>query len=134
MSASDLTSGIEGVEGRGKGKTARHGQEPEEEGHTAETLPNIPPMNPPPPDDLLGFFRSHSSIAARFDSSSFFAYSIGISFPSYAFKIGRTSGVLKIAIAINQLNAMRGTWEWTYILGMGSNQSIPVLRPFLPMV
>ena len=51
-------------------------------GHTAETLPNIPPRNPPPPEDLFGFLRSHSSIAALFDSSSFLAYSIGISFPS----------------------------------------------------
>jgi hypothetical protein len=87
-------------------------------GHTAETLPNIPPKNPPPPEDLFGFLRSHSSIAALFDSSSFLAYSIGISFPSYAFKIGLTSGVLKIAIATHQLTHEKRN-EGAYILGMG---------------
>lgn len=54
-----------------------------------------------PPRDRPFRLCCHSSKCLFFDSASFFAYSIGMFLPSYAWRMGRTSGVLKIAMAIH---------------------------------
>ena len=52
-----------------------------------------------PPRERPFRLCSHSSRCWRFISASFFAYSMGMFFHSYAFRMGLTSGVLKMAIA-----------------------------------
>ena len=81
--------------GEGEGE----GDETKKRRRTFSDPPNSP-LNVSPPRDSPFRLCSNSSIWRCFISVSFFANSIGMFLPSYAWITGRTSGVLKIAIAV----------------------------------